>query len=75
VHKSGNTREAWEAEQERIAVRYSNAVELVARIENRETVANSELDVTEEERVERNKESADERKQVLEELMNARVSV
>jgi hypothetical protein len=48
----------WEAEQDRIAERYSSAVELVARIENRETVANSEVDLTEDKWVEHNKETS-----------------
>jgi hypothetical protein len=60
----GTTKEAWKAEQLRIAQRYTKARPLVDQIENRETMTNTEIDLTEE-WVQRNKASSDERARVL----------
>jgi hypothetical protein len=68
-------KEAWKAKQLRIAQHYTKARPLVDQIENRETVANTEIDLTEEEWVQHNKASSDERARVLEEQYVARKPV
>jgi hypothetical protein len=60
-------KEAWKAKQLRIAQHYTKARLLVDRIKNRETVANAEIDLTEEEWVQHNKVSSDKHACVLKE--------